>query len=261
MTETVYILTNPRIPDLIKVGATRDLKESIRSLSAQAGTPFPYECYFACEVEDGKGEEIKDRLLEGFRDRRIDPTRDFLEVNPEQVKVILEGYRSDTRESFRSSPVAEVQADIETHKRTRTSNYHSSKASTSYGSELVFTWKGETITRSVKANLVGTTSLATINVYDWGLERGTMIYYNRSHNITAIIDGPKTCQMIIEREPLIVNGEYSSMSLNRAVHVAEIILDGKYKNKALWKQVFFVKDKNGGFISIEDHAKALGLTS
>jgi len=52
MPDIIYILTNPAIPDLIKIGKTTNLVERINSLSRHSGVPVPFECYFACEVED-----------------------------------------------------------------------------------------------------------------------------------------------------------------------------------------------------------------
>ncbi|MDB2668780.1 GIY-YIG nuclease family protein [Alphaproteobacteria bacterium] len=43
MSEFVYILTNPTIPDLVKIGRTTNLEERLRSLSSHTGVPVPFE--------------------------------------------------------------------------------------------------------------------------------------------------------------------------------------------------------------------------
>ena len=92
MSEFVYILTNPSIPDLVKIGRTTNLKERMRSLSSHSGVPVPFECYYCCEVENSK--EVEKRLHTGLGDPRIkiNPKREFFRISPERVKVLLEGY-------------------------------------------------------------------------------------------------------------------------------------------------------------------------
>ena len=92
MSEFVYILTNPSIPDLVKIGRTSNLRERMRSLSSHSGVPVPFECYYCCEVENSK--EVEKRLHIGLGDSRIkiNPKREFFRISPERVKVLLEGY-------------------------------------------------------------------------------------------------------------------------------------------------------------------------
>ena len=52
MNEIVYLLTNPSIPDLLKIGRTKNLEERMRSLSSHSGVPAPFECFYACKVAD-----------------------------------------------------------------------------------------------------------------------------------------------------------------------------------------------------------------
>ncbi|MBF2755420.1 MAG: GIY-YIG nuclease family protein [Gammaproteobacteria bacterium AqS3] len=114
MAEIVYILTNPAIPDLIKVGRTTNLEERIRSLSFHAGVPAPFECYFACEVDDSA--DIEKRLHFGFGDHRYNPKREFFSINPERIKMILEGYGRDVTPT---SDIVEDESDAATLKRAR----------------------------------------------------------------------------------------------------------------------------------------------
>ena len=52
--DIVYILTNTEMPDLLKIGVTKDLDQRLKSLSAHSGVPVPFECFYACEVSDGR---------------------------------------------------------------------------------------------------------------------------------------------------------------------------------------------------------------
>ena len=78
------------MPDLIKIGKTTNLEDRLRNLSSQTGVPVPFQCYYACEVEDCSDVEM--RLHKGFGDHRINIRREFFRINPERVRIILEGW-------------------------------------------------------------------------------------------------------------------------------------------------------------------------
>ena len=87
MTEIVYILTNPVIPDLVKIGKTTNLEERVRSLSSHSGVPVPFEVYYACVVSNSS--KVEKHLHDGFGDHRVNPKREFFRINPERVLSIL----------------------------------------------------------------------------------------------------------------------------------------------------------------------------
>ncbi|MGI9323546.1 MAG: GIY-YIG nuclease family protein [Pseudomonadales bacterium] len=88
MTEIVYIMTNPTIPDLVKIGQTSDITQRLRDLSRHPGIPVPFECYYCCEVKDAK--EVESALHRAFGDHRINPKREFFRISPDRIKAILE---------------------------------------------------------------------------------------------------------------------------------------------------------------------------
>jgi len=87
MTGLIYILTNPAIPDLVKIGRTQNLEERVRSLSSHSGVPIPFEVYYSCEVSDP--DKVEKHLHDGFGDHRVNPKREFFRINPERVVSIL----------------------------------------------------------------------------------------------------------------------------------------------------------------------------
>lgn len=87
MTELVYLLTNPTMPDLVKIGRTDNLKRRMRELSRCTGVPLPFECYYCCEVKDAK--KVEAGLHEAFADRRVSK-KEFYRINPERVRAALE---------------------------------------------------------------------------------------------------------------------------------------------------------------------------
>ena len=87
MAEIIYVLTNPVIPDLVKIGITTNLEERVRSLSSHSGVPVPFEVYYACKVSDAK--KAEKHIHDGFGDHRVNPKREFFRINPERVVAIL----------------------------------------------------------------------------------------------------------------------------------------------------------------------------
>lgn len=103
----VYVLTNPAMPGLVKIGmTTRDvLKDRLRELYS-TGVPLPFECYYACRVSAGDCENIEKSLHQAFAPDRINPGREFFRMDPERVKVILKLFHL-------SDVTREVSAEIE----------------------------------------------------------------------------------------------------------------------------------------------------
>ena len=89
MSEIIYILTNEKMPGLVKIGMTRNesVEKRIKDLSAPSGVPIPFECHFAAEVKNaGKTERILHQL---FSEHRVNQKREFFEVAPEKVVLAL----------------------------------------------------------------------------------------------------------------------------------------------------------------------------
>lgn len=86
MSNIVYVLTNPSIPDMVKIGITTDLTTRMRSLY-NSSIPVPFECYFACTVNDMNF--VEKQLHDGFDDFRVNPKREFFRIDPERVVSIL----------------------------------------------------------------------------------------------------------------------------------------------------------------------------
>ena len=136
MSEFVYILTNPTIPDLVKIGKTTNLEGRLKTLSGHAGVPVPFECFYCCEVENGS--DIEKRLHFGLGDHRINPKREFFRINPERVKILLEGWsiRDVTPEGdFVESKEEQDSLDRE---RSRRPAFTFSMVDIPIGSELTF---------------------------------------------------------------------------------------------------------------------------
>jgi len=90
MTNIIYILTNQSMPDVVKIGITDNLARRMRELD-RTGTPLPFECYHAVEINDkSKINFIEKKIHESFDDKRIRQNREFFSVTPQQAKAFLE---------------------------------------------------------------------------------------------------------------------------------------------------------------------------
>lgn len=146
MPEIVYLLTNPTMPDLVKIGRTIDLETRLRSLSTHSGVPVPFECYYACEVVDSV--KVERALHEAFGDHRINPKREFFRLNPERAVAILELVA--VKNATLIAEVAEDQAELDAlhREQSRREQFRFSMVDIKPGAILKFS-KDENITAQV----------------------------------------------------------------------------------------------------------------
>lgn len=87
----VYLLTNPVMPGLVKIGMTaqKDIEKRMRELYT-TGVPVPFECQFACKVKKGDCAKIEKALHAAFAPQRVNANREFFRIQVEQAKAILE---------------------------------------------------------------------------------------------------------------------------------------------------------------------------
>lgn len=82
MNEIIYILINEAMPGYIKVGRTTNLEQRIRSLDTTS-VPLPFECFYACTVNDANF--VEKQLHDAFLDHRVRSSREFFELSPDRV--------------------------------------------------------------------------------------------------------------------------------------------------------------------------------
>ena len=87
----VYLLTNPCMPGLVKIGMTtqEDIDKRMKELYT-TGVPVPFECQFACKVNNRDCAKIEKALHTAFEPQRVNKNREFFRINVEQAKAILE---------------------------------------------------------------------------------------------------------------------------------------------------------------------------
>tara|TARA_B100001248_G_C27185677_1_gene364424 strand:- start:16 stop:627 length:612 start_codon:yes stop_codon:yes gene_type:complete len=84
---TVYVLTNPAMPGMVKIGkTTRDVSLRLADLYS-TGVPLPFECEYAALVKDvDKTEKV---FHNAFEKSRVNPRREFFNIHPIQATDLL----------------------------------------------------------------------------------------------------------------------------------------------------------------------------
>jgi hypothetical protein len=86
--QVVYVISNPAMPGLVKIGFTaqEDAKARIEQLYS-SGVPVPFKLEFACRVENA--EEVERALHRAFAPNRINSKREFFQIEADQAIAIL----------------------------------------------------------------------------------------------------------------------------------------------------------------------------
>jgi len=88
MSEIIYILTNEAMPGFVKIGKTStSLEQRIKELSGSTSIPVPFTCFYACIVENAGF--VEKQLHNAFDNHRINPRREFFQIDPERVVAAL----------------------------------------------------------------------------------------------------------------------------------------------------------------------------
>ena len=81
--KVVYILVNPTMPGIVKIGrTTQGVRKRMEQLNT-TGVAQPYECFYAAFVHDDV--EVEKALHEHFSEFRVNQRREFFEVLPQKV--------------------------------------------------------------------------------------------------------------------------------------------------------------------------------
>ena len=85
----VYIITNPKMPNLVKIGYTKNLKKRLDDLDT-TGIPAPFEPYFTVTTSKYMVlEKVIHRELDKLTDSRVRSNREYFEIDPELAKDLL----------------------------------------------------------------------------------------------------------------------------------------------------------------------------
>jgi len=148
MIEVVYVLSNPAMPDHIKIGRTTrsNLEKRIKDLSRPTGVPEAFVLLMAVEVADAG--KVEKAFLKAFAGDRKNPKREFLKMTPEPILTLLEAFATseDLSESVRAKVLGETASPEEklaqeafvAEIRVRRSNLRFDEIGVPKGVELVY---------------------------------------------------------------------------------------------------------------------------
>ena len=84
----VYVLSNPAMPGMVKIGKTGRQVEARLSDLYSTGVPLPFECEYAAIVADM--DRVEKAFHQAFGPNRVNPKREFFSIQPEQAIALLE---------------------------------------------------------------------------------------------------------------------------------------------------------------------------
>jgi hypothetical protein len=107
------------MPGLVKIGKTmiEDVSQRLAQLYT-TGVPFPFELAFACKVPNA--DEVERALHRAFAPNRVNPRREFFNIEPDQAIAILKLLHvEDATAEVASLPTAVPTEDVDAGKQYR----------------------------------------------------------------------------------------------------------------------------------------------
>jgi len=154
----VYLLTNPVMPGLVKIGMTtrEDMDARMRELYS-TGVPVPFECQFACRVKKSDCAKIEKALHTAFAPQRVNANREFFRIQVEQAKAILELFH---HEDVTGEVTDEIENDL--------------------------TDDDKAASKKAKPHR------PALNFFEMGMEKGDVLHWKEDPNITISIYSERT---------------------------------------------------------------------
>ena len=142
----VYVLTNPAMPKMVKIGKTgRGVETRLNDLYT-TGVPLPFECAYAARVEDM--DKVEKAFHNAFGPYRVNPRREFFEIEPEQAIGLLDLMKLEDMTPAMQAQAEQVDiqanASAEKLKRSRRPSLNYLEMGIPIGSTLLYQGDGET---------------------------------------------------------------------------------------------------------------------
>jgi len=100
-TEWVYVLTNPAMPNIVKIGmTTRTVETRAKELSNDTAVPKPFSIAFRVEVKKGFAGQVEKQVHRKLSKKRPNNGREFFEVSVAEAKQAIEEVCGQTGASY-----------------------------------------------------------------------------------------------------------------------------------------------------------------
>ena len=132
----IYIMTNPALKDMVKIGFAADVEARRKQLSTTA-LPYEYEVYATYETSGNLEDKKLHRMIDNLNpDLRVTSNREFFVMSPQEAYELLEAIAtiSGTKDKLKKAetPVIEKQ-------KVRRPPVNFAKCGIPVGAKLVFT--------------------------------------------------------------------------------------------------------------------------
>lgn len=153
----IYVLTNPCMPGLVKIGKTKrtDVNDRMKELFS-TGVPMPFDCEYSCMVNDC--DEVEKALHEAFGCVRVNNNREFFRLEPKNIIKLISLF------SIKET-TNEINKEIENN---LTSN------------DKLAQFKEKKLQRG------------PLEFYKMGLKDGDVLVYKKDNSIKCIVSGNRT---------------------------------------------------------------------
>lgn len=153
----VYVLTNPAMPKIVKIGKTgRGLETRLNDLYT-TGLPLPFECAYAARVADM--DTVENAFHNAFGPYRVNPRREFFSIEPEQAIGLLDLMKLEDMTPAMQAEAEKVdieaKASAEKLKRSRRPSLNYLEMGIPVGSTLLYEGDGETTCTVADGRRVG----------------------------------------------------------------------------------------------------------
>lgn len=184
----VYLLTNPVMPGLVKIGMTaqEDIDKRMKELYT-TGVPVPFECQYACRVQKDDCAKIEKALHTAFAPNRINASREFFRIQVEQAKAILELFN---HEDVTESVSEEIENDLTDEDKAATQNVKIRRPS--------------------------------LNFYEMGMQKGDVLLWREDPSISVVVSSER--RVIYQDEEVSISALSAKLKGYNVKHIAP----GKY---------------------------------